>query len=61
MISKLGVLLEVDQDEENLANFVDTKTHLNWEIDKKRCFGRKELGLIGYNMEIGILPFLISQ
>lgn len=35
---KLKVLLKADQDEENLVEIVDTKIHLNWEIDKEELF-----------------------
>ncbi|KAK5803056.1 hypothetical protein PVK06_030696 [Gossypium arboreum] len=35
---KLATLLESDRSDENLAELIDTKIHLNFEIEKNECY-----------------------
>lgn len=35
---KLATLLESDKSDENLAELIDTKIHLNFEIEKNECY-----------------------
>lgn len=38
LTSKLTTLLEYDRSEENLAELLDTKIQLNFEIEKDECY-----------------------
>ncbi|KAA3488819.1 reverse transcriptase [Gossypium australe] len=41
LTSKLAKLLEEDRDDENLAEIIDTKIHLNMEIDKDESYWKQ--------------------
>lgn len=50
LTSKLLELLEVDKSDENLAEIINTKIQLNFEIEKdERVTGNRGPELIGYN------------
>lgn len=43
MTRKLEILMEVECDDDNLADVFYTKIQLNWEIDKDEAKGKSEL------------------
>lgn len=61
LTSKLTTLLEYDRSEENLAELLDTKIQLNFEIEKDECYQEKKARINWLKFGEKIPRFSISK